>query len=433
MSLTYDFTSVHEHCVFRCTVTDDSGKSQHADASFAIGAPATAKVQSATSSLAVTRYATGSVVSDQLTVTPSPADDGTYLYNYSIDTDLFTISDTGLITGVASTDGTYTASCVVIDLYGNQAPTNSAFSVTTEYAHLKGVSVSPATLSVVEGDPVDQVFTLTPNPVDDGTYKYSASFSGANDGLTITNNNDGTFKVSGTTTTTGNVVIGFTCTDSYNASYSDNAVITITVPAAHIKTATASIDNTTATVGTAYTGQLNVVCDESDDGSYTYAYSLNGTNYGLSISGTGAITGTPTAAGTAGFKVTVTDSYGAKQTGYANVVISAAPAYAQIQSVGAVTGYGTNPGHPKVGHSFTRQLTATPSPADDGSYAWRWYWNPTAPAGMTLTNADTAIVTWSGTPTVTDGGKMFYLYVDVTDYYGTTKTTTGAGGMAIDK
>ncbi|HBR0024245.1 TPA: putative Ig domain-containing protein, partial [Klebsiella aerogenes] len=211
------------------------------------------------------------------------------------------------------------------------------------------------------------------------------------------------------------------------------AVITITVPAAHIKTATASIDNTTATVGTAYTGQLNVVCDESDDGSYTYAYSLNGTNYGLSISGTGAITGTPTAAGTAGFKVTVTDSYGAKQTGYANVVISAAPAYAQIQSVGAVTGYGTNPGHPKVGHSFTRQLTATPSPADDGSYAWRWYWNPTAPAGMTLTNADTAIVTWSGTPTVTDGGKTFYLYVDVTDYYGTTKTTTGAGGMAIDK
>lgn len=281
MSLTYDFTSVHEHCVFRCTVTDDSGKSQHADASFAIEAPATAKVQSATSSLAVTRYATGSVVSDQLTVIPSPADDGTYMYTYSIDSDLFTISDTGLITGTASTNGTYTASCVVIDLYGNEAPTSSAFSVTTEYAHLKGVSVSPATLSVVEGDPVDQVFTLTPNPVDDGTYKYSASFSGANDGLTITNNNDGTFKVSGTTTTTGNVVIGFTCTDSYNASYSDNAVITITVPAAHIKTATASIDNTTATVGTAYTGQLSVVCDETDDGSYTYAYALNGTNYGL--------------------------------------------------------------------------------------------------------------------------------------------------------
>ncbi|HDT5956529.1 Uncharacterised protein [Klebsiella quasipneumoniae] len=366
MSLTYNFTSVHEHCVFRCTVTDENGNSQHADASFAIEAAATAKVQSATSSLAVTRYANGSPVSDQLTVIPSPADDGTYMYTYSIDSDLFTISDTGLITGLASTNGTYTASCVVVDLYGNEAPTSSAFTVTTEYAHLTGVSVSPATLSVVEGDPVDQVFTLTPTPADDGTYKYSASFSGASDGLTITNNNDGTFKVSGTTTATGNVVIAFTCTDSYSKAYNDNAVITITVPAAHLTSASASLDNTTATVGTAYTGQITTTCKDPDDGTYKYTYALNGQSYGLSVSSTGAITGTPTAAGTAGFKVTVTDSYNATQSAYVNITVSEAASAAKLSTATAV-----NPSWVKGSAAKQAQEFNLDDP-DDGSYTYTW-------------------------------------------------------------
>ncbi|MDQ1036065.1 Zn-dependent metalloprotease [Streptomyces sp. V3I8] len=65
-----------------------------------------------------------------------------------------------------------------------------------------------------------------------------------------------------------------------------------------------------STVGTAVS--LQVSASSSNSGSLTYA--ATGLPTGLSISGSGAITGTPTAAGTYSTVVTVTDSTGAKGT-----------------------------------------------------------------------------------------------------------------------
>ncbi|MEU9185834.1 M4 family metallopeptidase [Streptomyces sp. NPDC048484] len=65
-----------------------------------------------------------------------------------------------------------------------------------------------------------------------------------------------------------------------------------------------------STVGTAVS--LQVSASSTNSGSLTYA--ATGLPTGLSISGSGAITGTPTAAGTYSTTVTVTDSTGAKGT-----------------------------------------------------------------------------------------------------------------------
>lgn len=425
MSLTYDFTSLHEHCVFRCTVTDSSGNSRYADASFSIVAPATAKIESATSSLATTRYTTGSPVNDQLTVIPVPADDGTYLYSYSIDSTLFNISDTGLIEGLATTNGTYTASCTVIDLYDNQVTTSSSFVVAQENSHLESVSLSPSSLSVLETDNINQTFTLTPSPADDGTYSYSYSFSGDSKGLSITNNNDGTFKLTGTPNAAGDVVINFSCTDSYSVSRSSNATITITVPASKLQSATATIANNTATVGTAYTGSMEVDTVPEDDGTYSYAYALNGPNYGLSIDSTGAITGTPTTAGTAGFKVSVTDSYKTTVTAYANVSVSAAgnpagtliPANCSLEQLDPYTAK-------KAGKV---DCTVTVDGDDDGTYQYYWYANGNGTGfGYVYTTSGSDITSkWvTGASTVQIGGTSYnkagtaYYSVKVKDTHG---------------
>ncbi|WP_261413705.1 putative Ig domain-containing protein [Serratia quinivorans] len=78
-----------------------------------------------------------------------------------------------------------------------------------------------------------------------------------------------------------------------------------------------------ATVGTAYSATAVATPTPADDGTYTYAWSISGTGAaGLAINATsGAISGTPTEAGSATVTCKITDSFSNEVSGTATLTV----------------------------------------------------------------------------------------------------------------
>ncbi|HCT9982795.1 TPA: putative Ig domain-containing protein [Enterobacter hormaechei] len=271
-----------------------------------------------------------------------------------------------------------------------------------------------------QGEEYDQrlVFT-TKQPDWNLSYRYVYSLSGdGSEGLVI--DNDG--NISGIPTAYGSVIVSVSVTDTE----SNNAVGTTTFNVTHtpnkINSVSASIDNTSATVGTAYTGKLTAVCSPVDDGTYSYSYS--GSQNGLTIDSTGAISGTPTAAGTITFTVTVTDSYNTPKSDTASITVAdAAP------TVSVLTSATPNPINIKVGTEALTQFTWVTDDVDDGSYQYQiqnTYGNGTG-AGYFWISTD------GKTFSVGDNSKWYTnatkLYIGASAYNG---NATAAGSVTVN-
>jgi hypothetical protein len=158
---------------------------------------------------------------------------------------------------------------------------------------------------------------------------------------------------------------------------------------------TSSSKLTSGQVGAAYTAQL-----QATGGTPAYRWSLTSGALpaGLSLTSTGAVSGTPTSAGTSSFVVAATDSGRPAQRTTRSFSISAA---SQL----AITSSSTLPAG-QVGAAYTAQLQAT-----GGTPAYKWSLTSGAlPAGLRLasTGAITGTPTSAGTPTfgveATDSG-----------------------------
>jgi hypothetical protein len=133
------------------------------------------------------------------------------------------------------------------------------------------------------------------------TLTYSAT--GLPAGLSISSSG----LISGTPTTAGTSTVTATATDTTGASGSASFSWTVTPPGANTVTVT-NPGTQTWTVGTA--ASLQVQASDSASGQ-TLTYSATGLPAGLSISSSGLISGTPTAASTGSATVTATDTTGA--------------------------------------------------------------------------------------------------------------------------
>lgn len=113
----------------------------------------------------------------------------------------------------------------------------------------------------------------------------------------------------------------------------------------------------TGTVGTAYTGSAAAL---QSQGTVTYAVTAGSLPSGLSLnSSTGAVTGTPTTAGTYIFSITGTDNTGAFQ------VFTDTHTYTIVVSSGSAGGNTSNTGGTSVSHhggSSYRSVTTPASP-----------------------------------------------------------------------
>ena len=220
-------------------------------------------------------------------------------------------------------------------------------------------------------------------------------------GLTF---NPATGVIAGTPTATGSFLFVVQAIDSSAVPFTVTAseTIVITAPAA----LTLSGNPPAGTVGTAYASSL-----VATGGVAPYSFSLvsGALPTGLSLSSTGAITGTPTASGTFTFTAQAQDSTGTKTTGVFSITIAAAPATLTLTSSMLPSG--------TVGVPYSATIGVS-----GGTAPYRCVFTAgTLPAGLSLTGC-----TVSGTPTAAGTAN---LTVQATD--SSNPAATGSGPESI--
>jgi hypothetical protein len=192
--------------------------------------------------------------------------------------------------------------------------------------------------------------------------------------------------ISGTPTASGTFSLGITVTDSSAPLQTATATLTLSIAAQHASSlvvSSATLPGATATH--LYSGTLSAA---GGTAPYTWSVTSGQLPSGLSLSASsGVISGTPAAAGTANFSVTVTDSGNPAQTASASTSIAIAAAGATPQSL-AITSLtlpsGTN------GTAYSQALQAS---GGTPGYTWSII-SGSLPAGLGLANG-----VISGTPT----------------------------------
>jgi hypothetical protein len=221
-----------------------------------------------------------------------------------------TLSAAGAITGTPTTVGQFTLSATVTDSKGATAGGRFA------------IIIAPADLSIVTASLPDGVVGAAYSAAltaSGGVPPYTWTVTGLPAGLTAT----AAGAIGGTPTTAGKFTVSATVKDASGAASSVGASVTrsfsLTIAPTPLIISTATAPN--GTVGTAYSTSF-----AASGGTLPYTFSASGLPAGLSMSTAGAISGTPTAPGTATILVTVKDAAGASTSKSFTVTIGLPPA-----------------------------------------------------------------------------------------------------------
>ena len=308
--------------------------------------------------------------------------DGTSPHTYNLSGAELTSGSHTVTTNLPLVDGAvYTVDIEnVVDLEGNVSAVVSNTNVTYDTTAVAITNTSPAAGSYITT--ADASYTLS-----------EQSFSGT---ITFTRTGGATdagsphiYTMSGTDLTIGahsintvlTLVSGSIYTVSFNATdMAGNAATTISsanvtyAPACPTVTLTSStLPN--GTKGTAYSQTIT-----ASGGILPYTFTSTGLPSWLTLSPSGALTGTPTATGTFNFAVTAIDANGCTSAAQSFTIIVSCPSI----TISPTTLSGT------AGASFTGSVTAT-----GGTGPYTYSTTSTMPAGLRL-NANGSI---TGTPT----------------------------------
>ncbi|MFZ9629453.1 MAG: S8 family serine peptidase [Ilumatobacteraceae bacterium] len=160
-----------------------------------------------------------------------------------------------------------------------------------------------------------------------GSYTWAVTSGSLPGGLTLTSGG----LLSGTPNATGSFSFQVTATDTGSSSGAKSFTVNVTNPVTVSTNATLP----GATLGSSYSQSLTA---SGGTGTYTWSVTSGSLPAGLTLSGAGLISGTPTAGGTFSFTVTATD--GASRTGSKtmSLTVSAAPgAFAKSSPKDAAT------------------------------------------------------------------------------------------------
>ena len=291
---------------------------------------------------------------------------------------------TGLISGTPTTAGTYSFLLVLTDSIDNS--TSQSFTIIIRDA----LEITTATLpSGATTIPYSITLAATGGS---GTRTWSVSAGSLPAGLTL---NPTTGQLSGTPTAAGSFPVTIKVVDTAGASAERAFTLSI---AATLVITTPSLPG--GTVGTAYSTTLTAT-----GGTLPYSWRVKSGSLptGLTMSGTGVISGTPTAHGTFNFVAEVTDSTVATiNTAEKPFSIVVSPPPLSITTT-------TLPGG-TVGLAYSQALSAS---GGVSPYSWSIL-SGSLPGGLGL-NSTTGAIT--GTPTAAG---TFSFTARVTDNVGTT-------------
>ncbi len=294
---------------------------------------------------------------------------------------------TGAITGTPSTVG---AASVTVQA------TDSKGGIATQATTITIVATPTLTGTLAAGEltaPYSSGFTVN-DGIGPFTWSIDISSGTLPEGLTI---NASTGLITGTPTATGSFPITVQVTDVNNFTATRTGTLTVTAGPV------VAFTPPNGEVGVAYTAQPTA---SGGNGPYTWAVSVGTLPGGLSINAiTGAITGTPTAAGTTNITVQATDSIGGTATQARTIAIVAAPTLTF-----------TAPPAGELGATYSDQLTKS---GGVGPFTWSVSAG-SLPNGVTLAS-DTGLL--SGTPTALGTFNFTVRIVDVNNK-ADTKTAT---------
>ena len=304
----------------------------------------------------------------------------------------------GVLSGSTTTTVTYTAPGTVATAFtvtitaSSVAKTGMVGTVTVNVPVNLGISTAAGALAGATVGTAYSVTLASAGGVAPNTWTVTTGTLPP--GLSL---NASTGAITGTPTAAGSVTFTVTVKDSGSPAASATQTFTIGVaaPPAIAFTTTALAGGT---VGTAYSAS---VAATGGAGALTYALNSGALPAGLTLSSAGAISGTPTKAGTSTFTVKATDAYGdTGVSGTVSIVVAAPPAIAFTTTTLAG---GT------VGTAYSASVSAT-----GGAGALTYALNSgSLPAGLTLSSTGAI----AGTPTAAATSTFT---VKATDAYGDT-------------
>lgn len=329
----------------------------------------------------------------------------------------WTLSGTSCATSLSgSTCGTLSNQTSASVTYTAPSTVTSALSITITATSVKEKSVTATVSLTVPANPAitTALGALTAGQVG-STYTATVAVSGGISPYTwsVTSGNlptglmlaasSGT--ISGTPTASGNYTFTLTVTDSGSpTTLTASGQFSISIAAAPAITfSTTPLPS--GTIGTAYSASVTAT---GGAGALTYAVTSGSLPASLSMASSGAITGTPSAAGTSSFKVTASDAYGDTAAGSFSITIN----YPQltVTTSSLPTGY--------VGTAYASTTLAASGGSNTG-YTWTWAAasGSSLPAGLNLSSAGVI----SGKPTTAG---TFSVVVTVKDSASNTANAT---------
>lgn len=285
---------------FGVSVSDSGSQSTTTTVTVTISA---ASNKPSTLTLASSSLASGSVNSAYSTSLQAAG--GAAPYNWSasgLPPGLNVAPSTGVISGTPTASGTFNFTATVSDA-GNPAQSTSA---------TLSIVIAPVPLRILysslpSGTQSSNYSSALQASGGSGSYSWSISSGTLPAGLTLAANG----VISGTPTANGNFSFGAMVTDTSSPAQTATGNVTLVIIAAGTPLAISSTSLPGGTQNQNYSGTLNAT-----GGTAPYTWSATGSlPSGLAlVAGTGVISGSPTAIGTASFTVKVKDSSNPAQT-----------------------------------------------------------------------------------------------------------------------
>ena len=355
------------------TVTDVDGRSDETSFDVEVSAPIPPLT---VSSISDVTDATRGVAITSIQVT---AQGGRTPYTYSLSGQPsgISISSSGLITGAPTQVGTSRITVTVRDDDNRTASTSFDMRVSPP------LEISPQTISDVEATKGVAIADIQVSASGGrGAYRYS--LSGAPGGISISSSG----LITGTTTQTGSFTTFKAKVTDADGRTASTLPFTMRVSPPLTVSSISDVEDATRNVA------ITSIQVAAQGGRTPYSYSLSGNPGGISMSGSGLITGTPTATGIFPLTATVTDRDG--RTASAPFLVDVA-APLTVSSIGNVSA------------TQNRSITSIQVSASGGEPSYRYSLSGN-PGGISISNsglitgASTQAGSFTVKATVTDAG-----------------------------